>query len=135
MELSSDKVNLILIFLTLGQIVFYCKMTQVEMTNVHCILLEHTNSMFQVLEGKLEYLLYPLLYPNFKTLIFNIRSDFDLYMGLKQTINSVKSYALRLLNIKPSVKCNITALHYATHINACKINIKPKSPIKCMHLG
>ena len=41
MELSrSDKLNLILLFLTLGPTVFYCKETQVEIqTNVQCILL------------------------------------------------------------------------------------------------
>ena len=43
MDLSSDKLNLILIFLTLGPIVFYCKITQVEI---------QTNSMYITLTNQ-----------------------------------------------------------------------------------
>ena len=82
MDLCSDKRNLILIFLTLT--VYYSHIP------IPCL---------KFLEGKLEYLLYPSLYPNFTTLIFNTRYDFDLYMGLKRFINSVKYYALSILNI------------------------------------
>ena len=86
-ELSrSDKLNLILLFLTLGPIVFYCKRHKWkyrQMFTVYCFNIPIPCFIF--LEGKLEYLLYRLLYPNFITLIFNKRSDFDLYMRLKQT--------------------------------------------------
>ena len=80
MDLCNDKRNLILIFLTLT--VYYF--------NIVIPILS-----LKFLEGKLEYLLYPFLYPNFTTLIFNTRYDFDLYMRLKRTINSVKSYAIK----------------------------------------
>ena len=80
MELSrSDKLNLILLFLNLGPIVFYCKRHKWKYRQMFSVYyLKHTNSMFYFLQGKLEYLLYRLLYPNFITLIFNIQSDFDL---------------------------------------------------------
>ena len=84
MDLCSDKRNLILIFLTLT--VYYFNIP------IPC---------FKFLEGKLEYLchlLYPFLYPDFTILIFNTRYDFDLYMRLRP-INSVKSYAISILNI------------------------------------
>ena len=79
MDLCSDKWNLILMFLTLT--VYYLNIP------ITCL---------KFLEGKLEYLLYPFLYPNFTTLIFNTRYGFDLYMRLKRTINSVKSYAISI---------------------------------------
>ena len=78
MDLCSDKRNLILIFLTLT--VYYFNIP------ILCL---------KFLEGKLKYLLYPFLYQNFTTLIFNTRYDFDLYMRLERTINSVKSYAIK----------------------------------------
>ena len=91
MELSrsdhhSLKLNLILLFLTLGPIVFYCirhKRKYRQMFTVYYFNIPIP--CFNFLEGKLEYLLYRLLYSNFITLIFNKRSDFDLYMRLKQT--------------------------------------------------
>ena len=82
----SLKLNLILLFLTLGPIVFYCirhKWKYRQMFTVYYFNIPIPCFIF--LEGKLEYLLYRLLYPNFITLIFNKRSDFDLYMRLKQT--------------------------------------------------
>ena len=82
MDLCSDKRNLILIFLTLT--VYYFNIP------IQC---------FKFLEGKLEYLLYPFLYPNFTTLIFNTRYGFDLYKVLKRAINSVKSYTIIISNI------------------------------------
>ena len=82
MGLCSDKRNLILIFLRLS--IYYFNI------QIPCL---------KFLEGKLEYLVYPFLYPNFTTLIFNTRYDFNLYMRLKRTINSVKSYAISILNI------------------------------------
>ena len=91
MELSrsdrhSLKLNLILLFLTLGPIVFYCirhKWIYRQMFTVYYFNIPIP--CFNFLKGKLEYLLYRILYPNFITLSFNKRSDFDLYMRLKQT--------------------------------------------------
>ena len=91
MELSrsdrhSLKLNLILLFLTLGPKIFYCirhKWKYRQMFTVYYFNIPIP--CFNFLEGKLQYLLYRLLYSNFITLIFNKRSDFDLYMRLKQT--------------------------------------------------
>ena len=76
MELSrSDKLNLILLFLTLGPIVFYCKRHKWKY-----------RQMFSVYYFNIPIPCFiRLLYPNFITLIFNIQSDFDFYMKLKQT--------------------------------------------------
>ena len=107
MDLCSDKRNLILIFLTLT--VYYLNIP------IPCL---------KFSEGKLEYLLYPFLYPNFTTLIFNTRYDFDLYMRLKRTINSVKSYAIKYFKNLAFSQMQHHCITYVTHINACKITIK-----------
>ena len=87
MELSrSDKLNLILLFLTLGPIAFYCKRHKWKYRHMFTVYYFNISiPCFKFLDAKLEYLLYRLLYPNFITLIFNKRSDFDLYIKLKQT--------------------------------------------------
>ena len=128
MELSrSDKLNLILLFLTLGSVVFYCKRHKWkyrQMFTVYYFNIPIPGFIF--LERKIEYVLYRLLYPNFITLIFNIRSDFDLYCKV-----ICHKYFEHLAFSQMQHHC----ITYVTHINTCKINIKPKSPIKCMHLG
>ena len=89
MELSrSDKLNLILLFLTLGPTVFYCKRHKWKYRQMFSVYYFNIPILCFIFTGKarvLEYLQYRLLYPNFITLIFNIQSDFDLYMKLKQT--------------------------------------------------
>ena len=87
MELSrSDKLNLILLFLTHGPIVFYCKRHKWKHRQMFTVYYFNIPiPCFNFLEGKLEYLLYRLMYTNFITLISNKRSDFYLYMRLKQT--------------------------------------------------
>ena len=86
MKLSrSDKLNLILLFLTLRPTVFYCKRHRWKYRQMFSVYYFNIPFYVLFLQGKQEYLLYRLLYPNFITLIFNIQSDFDLYMKLKQT--------------------------------------------------
>ena len=107
MDLCSNKRNLILMFPTLT--VYYSNIP------IPCL---------KFLEGKLEYLLYPFLYPNFTTLIFNTRYYFDLYMRLKRTINSVKSYAIKYFKHLAFNQMQHYCITYVTHISACKITIK-----------
>ena len=70
MELSrSDKLNLLLLFLTLGPIIFYNKRHKWkyrQMFTVYYFNIPIPCFIF-FFEGKLEYLIYRLLYPNFIT--------------------------------------------------------------------
>ena len=87
MELSRrDKLNLIFIFLTLGPTVFNCKRHKWKYRQIFTVYYFNIPILcLKFFRGKARVPPISLTVPKFSNFIFNIHSDFDLYMRLKQT--------------------------------------------------